>query len=113
VKEYDGLGRNIKSQSVDSSGDVFVESQFDAFGRPWKTSNPYRVNETPVWTTNVYDEASRIKEIITPDRNGRYGYRSGVKTKKIDHECVRSTKTGGRTDGYGRFGSGLKPESAD
>jgi YD repeat-containing protein len=67
VKEYDGLGRNIKSQSVDSSGDVFVESQFDAFGRPWKTSNPYRVNETPVWTTNVYDEASRIKEIITPD----------------------------------------------
>ncbi|MGB7208884.1 MAG: RHS repeat-associated core domain-containing protein [Pyrinomonadaceae bacterium] len=64
---FDGLGRTIKSQSVDSSGDVFVESQFDTFGRPWKTSNPYRVTETPVWTTNTFDTAGRPWKVTTPD----------------------------------------------
>ena len=64
---FDGLGRAIKSQSVDTAGDVFVESQYDTVGRPWKTSNPYRLNETPVWTTNTYDTAGRPWKITTPD----------------------------------------------
>jgi RHS repeat-associated protein len=64
---FDGLGRTIKSQSVDSSGDVFVESQFDTFGRPWKTSNPYRMGETVYWTENFYDTAGRPFKVTTPD----------------------------------------------
>jgi len=64
---FDGLGRAIKSQSVDSNGDVFVETQFDAVGRPWKISNPYRTGETVYWTENFYDTAGRPYKVKTPD----------------------------------------------
>lgn len=64
---FDGLGRGYKSQSVDSSGDVFTETLFDEFGRPWKTSNPYRTGETKLWTENFYDTAGRVFKVKTPD----------------------------------------------
>ncbi|MCC7308918.1 MAG: RHS repeat protein [Acidobacteria bacterium] len=63
----DGLGRAIKTQSVDSAGDVFVETQFDSYGRPWKTSNPYRTGETVYWTENFYDTAGRVFKVKSPD----------------------------------------------
>jgi RHS repeat-associated protein len=64
---YDGLGRTFKTQSVDSNGDVFTETEFDSFGRPWRSTNPYRNGEAKIWTTAVYDNAGRVKESITSD----------------------------------------------
>lgn len=64
---FDGLGRTYKSQSVDSSGDVFSETLFDSVGRPWKTSNPYRTGDTKLWTENFYDTARQPFKIRTPD----------------------------------------------
>jgi RHS repeat-associated protein len=46
---------------------VFVESQFDTFGRPWKTSYPYRTGDVKLWTENFYDTAGRPFKVRTPD----------------------------------------------
>jgi RHS repeat-associated protein len=64
---FDGLARTFKSQSVEASGDVFVETEYDSFGRLWKTSNPYRANETVYKTENFYDTAGRIYKVKTAD----------------------------------------------
>ena len=52
---------------MDSQGNIFTEKEFDADGRVSRVTNPFRANETKIWTTNVYDEASRIKEVVLPD----------------------------------------------
>jgi RHS repeat-associated protein len=57
ITYFDGLGRAYKSEQV------------DAQGRVSRVTNPFRLNETKIWTTNVYDEASRIKEIVLPDNS--------------------------------------------
>jgi RHS repeat-associated protein len=62
----DGLGRTIKTQTKDSQGDVFTETQYDNMGRITKTSNPYRDGEEKQWIETVYDEAGRVKEVISP-----------------------------------------------
>lgn len=67
ITYFNGLGRRWKSEQVDSGGNIFVEKEFDADGRVSRVTNPFRANETKIWTTNVYDEASRIKEVVTPD----------------------------------------------
>ena len=64
---FDGIGRTIKTQSVDLAGDVFSETLFDSVGRPWKTSNPYRTGDTKLWTENFYDTAGRPYKVKTPD----------------------------------------------
>ena len=64
---YDGLGRTIKSQSVDSAGDVFVDTEYDAMGRVKRTTNPYRTGDTIYWTTPAYDDLGRTITVTTPD----------------------------------------------
>lgn len=64
---FDGLGRAYKSEQIDSQGNIFVEKEFDAEGRVRRVTAPFRDGEVRQWTTNVYDEASRIVEVILPD----------------------------------------------
>lgn len=56
---------------LDSSGDVFTKTLFDNVGRVWRTSNPYRGENTPdnqlEWTENFYDAAGRLWKVKTPD----------------------------------------------
>ena len=66
---FDGLGRTNKSQSIDSNGDIFIETLFDNVGRVWKTSNPYRTGDTILWTENFYDTAGRLVKVKTPDNS--------------------------------------------
>lgn len=67
ITYFDGLGRAYKTEKINSEGSIFVEKEFDQDGRIKRVTNPFRTGETKEWTTNVYDEASRIKEVITPD----------------------------------------------
>ncbi len=67
ITYFDGLGRAKKAEKVDAQGNIFTETEFDYAGRPKRTTNPYRANEAKIWTTNVYDESSRVKEVILPD----------------------------------------------
>ncbi len=67
ITYFDGLGRAWKSEQLDSGGNIFTEKEFDADGRVSRVTNPFRTGETKHWTTNVYDDASRIKEVQLPD----------------------------------------------
>lgn len=73
---YDGLNRTVKTQSVDSAGDIFVETEYDNVGRPKKVTNPYRAGETIYWTETFYDDLDRITKVKTQDNaevNSAYG----------------------------------------
>lgn len=69
ITYFDGLGRAYKTEKVNSQGNILVEKEFDDQGRVKRVTNPYRSGETKQWTTNVYDEASRVKEIDLPDNS--------------------------------------------
>ncbi len=74
----DGLGRTIRTQSVDEDGDVFSLTCYDSMGRVSKTTNPFRGFTTQncstangsdgiFWTTNTFDTAGRPWKVTTPD----------------------------------------------
>lgn len=67
IAYMDGLGRTKATQKKDAQGDVFTEVLYDNMGRAKQVTNPFRANETKVWTVTNYDEAGRAKETITPD----------------------------------------------
>jgi YD repeat-containing protein len=67
ISYFDGLGRNYKAEEVNSQGNIFVEKEFDQDGRVKRVTNPYRTGEAKQWATNVYDEQSRVIEVILPD----------------------------------------------
>ncbi len=67
ITYFDGLGRAYKAEEVNSEGNVFVEKEFDSDGRVSRVSNPYRTGDTKIWTTNTYDNASRVTSVTLPD----------------------------------------------
>ncbi|HMM78707.1 MAG TPA: RHS repeat-associated core domain-containing protein [Pyrinomonadaceae bacterium] len=107
ITYYDGLGRAWKTEEVNSNGNIFVEKEFDSDGRVLRISNPFRSGETKVWTTNVYDEASRVKEVVLQDGSKiktDYGVSvTGVVgiTKQITDQAGK--KREGITDALGRM----------
>jgi len=65
---FDGLGRTKENRNYeDSTNFIAVQMQYDAAGRAYKSSNPYRQGETPVWTTQEFDALSREISATTPD----------------------------------------------
>jgi RHS repeat-associated protein len=75
---YDGLGRARRSAVYEGETDeadtwLVTDTQFDALGRAWKVSNPFRLNSpddasaTSEWTTTEYDALSRVIRVTTPD----------------------------------------------
>jgi RHS repeat-associated protein len=107
ITYFDGLGRAWKSEEVNSKGNIFVEKEFDDKGRVLRVSNPFRSGETKVWTTNVYDEASRVKEVVLQDGSlvkTDYGVSvTGVVgvTKQITDQASKKRK--GISDALGRM----------
>jgi RHS repeat-associated protein len=107
ITYFDGLGRAKKAEKVDAQGNIFTETEFDYAGRPLRTTNPYRANELKMWTTNIYDESSRIKEVMLPDGakvKTDYGVSiTGVIgfTKQITDQAGKKRK--GITDALGRM----------
>jgi hypothetical protein len=109
------LGRAWKSEQVHSDGNIFVEKEFDAEGRVLRVSNPYRLTGDPCytggqivcWTTNVYDDASRVIEVVLPDgAKVKTDYAVSVTgvvgvTKQITDQAGKKRK--GFTDVLGRM----------
>ncbi len=107
ITYFDGLGRAYKAEQVHSDGNIFADKEFDADGRVLRVSNPYRSGETKYWTTNVYDDAGRVIEVILPDgAKVKTDYGVSVSdvvgvTKQITDQAGKKRK--GITDGLGRM----------
>jgi RHS repeat-associated protein len=67
---YDQMGRKSEARQYES-GTNYIASQiqYDALGRAYKTSNPFRPwqSETAVWTTSAFDALGRVTSVTTPD----------------------------------------------
>lgn len=64
---YDGLGRTVRTESVDAeNGNVFVETTYDNMGRVASVTNPYR-NSDPIYLTSTgYDSLGRVESVSLP-----------------------------------------------
>ena len=67
---YDPMGRTTEKRQYEGGSNYIVtQMQYDALGRPFKTSNPFRPwqSETAVWTTQLFDALGRSISVTTPD----------------------------------------------
>lgn len=73
VSFYDGLGRTTETRTYEADGNYkTVQTQYDALGRGYKVSNPFRPTEIDsshpiLWTENRFDSLGRVYETETPD----------------------------------------------
>ncbi len=100
---YDQMGRTKETrQYVGGTNYIAVQSDYNALGHLYKTSNPYRpwLSETPVWTTTVFDTLGRTTSVTTPD--------SAAVTSSYNGNSVTVTDQSGKarksvTDALGRL----------
>jgi len=67
---YDPMGRTIEKRQYEGATNyIAVQLQYDALGRAYKTSNPFRPwqSETAIWTTSAFDALGRVTSVTTPD----------------------------------------------
>ncbi len=67
---YDQMGRTIETRQYEG-GSNFIsrQTQYDALGRPYKTSNPFRPlqQQSADWTVQAFDALGRVTSVTTPD----------------------------------------------
>lgn len=99
---YDQMGRKIETQQYEGGSNYIAsQTQYDALGRAYKTSNPFRPwqSQTAVWTVTAFDALGRMTTVTTPD--------SAVATTSYLGNAVTTTDQAGKarksvTDGLGR-----------
>ena len=65
---YDGLGRTTETRQYENSSTYIVtKTKYDALGRPYKVSDPYRTGQTASWTTQSFDALGRLTSVKTAD----------------------------------------------
>jgi YD repeat-containing protein len=108
----DGFGRTTEGWKRDPQGDVKAMTIYDGLGRAVQSSNPFRpsAGEVAIYTTTVYDLASRIVSVTTPD--------SAVVTTSYSSNTVTVTDQLGKarrsiTDGLGRLTRVDEPDAAN
>jgi len=100
---YDGLGRSKETRQYEGGTNyIRSEQQYDALGRAYMVSNPYRpyLSESAVWTTTVFDALGRVTSVTTPD--------SAVVSTAYSGNAVTITDQAGKqrrsiTDALGRL----------
>ncbi len=99
---FDGLGRQTKTQLKHPGGDVFATTVYDGLGRAATVSNPYRAtpSATDGATTTHYDGLGRPTQITKQD--------SSVSTISYFGPCATTTDEAGKarracSDGAGRL----------
>jgi YD repeat-containing protein len=96
----DGFGRASESWTRHPQGDVKVSTIYDALGRAKQTSNPYRLSESPVYTTTTYDLAGRVTAVTTPDGATVSTAYDGARVMVTDQAQKKRIS---ETDGLGRL----------
>ena len=66
---YDPLGRTLEARQYEGASTfIATKTEYDAVGRAFKSSNPYRPqSESTVWTTTAFDGLGRVISVTTPD----------------------------------------------
>jgi YD repeat-containing protein len=65
---YDKLGRTVETRLYESAtAYVTAKQNYDALGRVYQASNPYRTGEPVVWATTTFDALGRVLSVTTPD----------------------------------------------
>ncbi|HET9711451.1 MAG TPA: RHS repeat-associated core domain-containing protein, partial [Pyrinomonadaceae bacterium] len=103
VMMYDGLGRMTETRTFEGGTNyIATQQQYDALGRNFKTSNPFRPwqSETPAWTTTTYDALGRVLTVTTPDNAVMTTSYSG-NTLTVTDQALRKRKS--ITDALGRL----------
>jgi RHS repeat-associated protein len=102
---YDGLGRVYESRKYQSDGTfVATRNDFDALGRDYKTSNPFKQGTAESdlrWTKKEFDALGRVVKLVFPD---------DTPTNETDNSTVLTTYLGNArtiTDQAGRKRTGI------
>ena len=101
TKTLDGLGREIESRTYEDGGSyISVDRTYDAAGRPYQVSNPYRPGDPVLWTTTTYDSLNRMLNVTGPDGGATvYSYANNQTTVTDPAGKDRTTTT----DALGRL----------
>jgi RHS repeat-associated protein len=102
VAVSDGMGHAVQSQlTSDPQGTVYRDETYDGFGRVWKQSNPYRLNDatsSPGTTVFGYDTLGRKLTEAYPDTSVLTTAYCGASTLVTD---ATGRWRRSRTDGLG------------
>jgi YD repeat-containing protein len=100
---YDQLGRTTEVRQYEGGTNyIATQTQYDAAGRAYKTSNPFRPwqGESAVWSIHAFDALGRVISVTTPDNATVSTNRSGSSVTVTD-QTGKSRK--GITDALGRL----------
>ena len=62
------MDRTIEARQYEtSSAYITVKTEYDALGRAYRSTNPYRAGDTIVWTQTGFDALGRVHTVTTPD----------------------------------------------
>jgi len=112
--EQDALARETRKGTIDLNGNWnYIKTEYDAFGRKYRVSEPYAANASPTqWNTTEFDELSRpVKvtahtgKVVTTTFNGltvtaTEPYMSKSKTMNAAELIISATDTPGGTITY-------------
>ena len=95
VENFDGLGRLITTVNSDPDGNTEVDQTYDADGRLYSVSNPYRSTSDSTYgkTFYSYDALNRPTTVQNPDNSAKQWCYDGVKTANQSN-CHSSLSTG-------------------
>ena len=64
---YDSLGRKLREAKQGfAGGDVYVDRQYDAFGRQTKVTQPYSAGSGQLVSLYSYDDLDRVRQVQAP-----------------------------------------------
>jgi len=107
----DSQGRTVTAQLLDGSSHLYsaTDTQYDVFGRAYKTSNPY-TSSPSYWTQLAFDVLGRTTSTTLPD--------TSVSSISYTDNTVTTTDPAGKqrkaiSDGLGRLTSVYEPDPSN
>jgi RHS repeat-associated protein len=100
---FDGLNRVKEIRTFSDATNYSARQQeFDALGRAYRASNPFRPwkSETPAWSTEVFDSLGRVTSASNPDNSTVTTSYNGTQTTVTDQAGIVTTSV---FDGLGRL----------